>query len=95
MSAVAAVTSRPYREDDHHACRTCVAELQDAEREIVVRSGFRGQGIGPTLLQAGERHVSEAGATDLGIGVLSDNRPARALYIDEGFTPYIEILASR
>ena len=159
MNAVAAITIRPYRDDDADACRTCVVELQDVEREIdsrlrpgesmadayleqmhvrcrehggvllvaehgaavvglvlvlahvpfdsldeppgscawiaelVVRSGLRGQGIGRTLLQAAERYARESGATELRIGVLSDNRPARALYLDEGFKPYSESLA--
>jgi GNAT superfamily N-acetyltransferase len=61
--------------------------------ELVVRAGFRAQGIGRALLHAAERHASDNGATELRIGVLSSNLPARQLYVDEGFTPYSEILA--
>lgn len=61
--------------------------------ELVVRSGFRGRGIGRELLQAAERHARESGATELRIGVLSKNHPARQLYLDEGFEPYSETLA--
>src|SRR5262249_34332819 len=61
--------------------------------ELVVRTGFRGQGIGRTLLRAAERHALDSGAHDLRIGVLSTNLPARRLYTDEGFSPYSEILS--
>jgi len=61
--------------------------------EFVERNGFRGRGIGRALLQAAERHARESGATELRIGVLSNNHPARQLYLDEGFEPYSETLA--
>ena len=61
--------------------------------ELVVRTGFRGRGIARALLGAAERHVQESGATELRIAVLSNNHPARHLYIGEGFEPYREILA--
>jgi len=61
--------------------------------ELVVRSGFRGKGIGRALLQAGERYAWDAGATELRIGVMSENRRARELYLEEGFKPYSEVLA--
>ena len=61
--------------------------------ELVVRSGFRGHGIGRALLQAAERHARESGATELRIAVLSNNHPARQLYLAEGFEPYSENLA--
>ena len=155
------VTSRirEYQHADRDACRTCVVELQDAERlldprlrsgdsmadeylrqmharcrdyagtilvaehgdgiaglvmvltrvpfesldeppgdcalvaELVVRAGSRGHGIGRALLRAAERLAHESGATELRIGVLSTNLPARQLYLAEGFAPYSEILA--
>lgn len=149
---------RPYQPEDADACRTCIVELQDVEREIdprlrpgdsmadeylqqmhmrcrgyagailvaehaesiaglvmvltrvpfeldeppgdyalvaelVVRAGHRGLGIGRALLQAAERFARESGATELRIGVLSDNSVARQLYLAEGFAPYVETLA--
>jgi ribosomal protein S18 acetylase RimI-like enzyme len=61
--------------------------------ELVVLGAFRGHGIGRALLQAAERHAHDSGATELRIGVLSDNLPARQLYVAEGFAAYSEILA--
>lgn len=159
MSDVLTPTIRPYRHGDDDACRACVVELQDAERELdprlrsgdsmaddylrhmharcrdyagtilvaelagaivgltmvltdvpfealdeppghyalvaelVVRAGSRGHGVGRALLHAAERVAHQSDATELRIGVLSNNLPARQLYIDEGFAPYSEILA--
>lgn len=156
---LSAPTIREYQHADGDACRACVVELQDAERqldprlrtgesmadeylrhmharchdhagtilvaehadavvglvmvltrvpfealdeppgdcalvaELVVRAGVRGLGIGRALLQAAERHARESGATELRIGVLSNNRAARQLYLAEGFAPYLETLA--
>jgi GNAT superfamily N-acetyltransferase len=61
--------------------------------ELVVHAGVRGQGIGRALLHAAERHAHESGATELRIAVLSNNHPARQLYLGEGFEAYSEILA--
>ena len=69
-------------------CRDCALVA-----ELVVRAGFRGQAIDRALLTAGERHAHESGATELRIGVRSNNHPARQLYIRDGFAPYSEILA--
>ena len=154
-----ALTIRPYTQDDAEACRACMVELQDTERELdprlrtgdeiadaylqemhercrdhagtilvaehagvvvglvmvltrvpfesldlppgdhalvaelVVRAGYREKGIGRTLLQAGEDLARAAGADELRIAVLSQNRPARQLYLREGFVPYSEVLA--
>ena len=159
MSDVGTLTIRPYEHRDADACRACVVELQNAERqidsrlrdgdgmadeylrlmhercrnyagtilvaehsdaivglimvlthvpfesldeppgdyalvaELVVRADCRGRGIGRTLLEAGERHAREAGAIELRIRVLSENEPARQLYLREGFAPYSETLA--
>ncbi|HEY9225879.1 MAG TPA: GNAT family N-acetyltransferase [Gemmatimonadaceae bacterium] len=159
MPNLSAPTIRPYKPDDADACRACVVDLQDAERqldsrlrpgddmadeylrqmhvrcreyagsilvaeragvivgltmvltqvpfesldeppgqyaliaELVVRAGFRKQGIGRALLEVGERHARASGATELRIGVLSQNRRARELYLREGFAPYSELLA--
>ncbi len=40
----------------------------------------RGQGIGGSLLRAASSHLAGLGYTELHIGVLSANRPARAFY---------------
>ena len=61
--------------------------------ELVVRAEFRGQGIGRALLRAAERFARDAGASELRIAVLSQNLPARRLYLAEDFTPYSEVLA--
>ena len=61
--------------------------------ELVVLEGFRGQGIGRALLRAAEGYARDAGAVELRIGVLSENRVARRLYLEEGFLPYSEMLA--
>jgi ribosomal protein S18 acetylase RimI-like enzyme len=153
------VIIRQYQNADEAACRACVVELQDAEREIdprlrrgdeiadayllqmharcrehsgtilvaerdsqiaglamvlarvpfdsldqppgdyaivaelVVRTAFRGQGIGRALLRAAERFARDAGAFELRIAVLSQNLAARRLYVSEDFTPYSEVLA--
>ncbi len=60
--------------------------------ELVVRESLRGLGIGRALLRAAERQALDSGASELRISVLSDNRPARQLYLVEGFVPYIETL---
>lgn len=158
MREIVPPTIRPYQPTDADACRPCVVELQDSEREfdsrlrigesmaddyfqqmharcrdhagtilvaehadavvglvmvlarvpfeeldeppgdyalvaeLVVRAGFRGLGIGRALLKAAERYAREAGAGELRIRVLSDNRTARQLYLNDGFVPYLETL---
>ena len=61
--------------------------------ELVVRDGFRRAGIARALLDTAESYAREAGASELRIDVLSQNTPARTLYIREGFAPYKETLA--
>ena len=60
--------------------------------ELVVRVGFRRRGIARRLLDTAERFAREAGASELRIGVLSQNVAARDLYLREGFAPYKETL---
>jgi GNAT superfamily N-acetyltransferase len=152
-------TIRRYVPGDELACRTCIVELQDAERqidarlrpgesmvdeylaqlhkhcrdyagaiflaesagevvglvmvlarvpfeslddppgeyalvaELVVRDGFRRRGIARALLDVAADYAREAGASELRIDVLSENRPARQLYLREGFAPYKVTLA--
>ena len=63
--------------------------------ELVVREGWRRRGIARALLSVAERYAREAGATELRIDVLSQNRPARQLYAREGFAPYKETLTKQ
>jgi len=150
---------RPYRDEDSASLLDCIAELQDAEREIdgrlrsgraiapdylvamleecrqyagqifvlevdgavagfttvythvpferldeppgdyaivaelLVRREYRRRGYARALLAHGERYAGSQGAAELRIAVLSDNAAARALYIDYGFRPYLQILS--
>ena len=61
--------------------------------ELVVRDGFRRQGIARALLDTAERYVRDDGASELRISVLSQNHAALQLYLREGFAPYKETLA--
>lgn len=61
--------------------------------ELVVRSDYRGTGIGRALLRTAEQCARESNATELRIGVLSNNLPARRLYLQEEFVPYSEMLS--
>ena len=61
--------------------------------ELLVRRGYRRRGYARALLAHGERYAASRGATELRIGVLSDNTAARSLYLDYGFRPYIETLS--
>jgi ribosomal protein S18 acetylase RimI-like enzyme len=60
--------------------------------ELIVREGFRRRGIATRLLEKAEQYARAAGATVLQIGVLSENRGARDLYLQMGFAPYSETL---
>ena len=61
--------------------------------ELLVRREYRRRGYARALLTHGERYAASQGATELRIGVLSDNTAARALYLDYGFRSYIETLS--
>jgi len=61
--------------------------------ELLVRREYRRRGYARALLAHGERYAASQGATELRIGVLSDNTPARTLYLDFGFRPYVETLS--
>ncbi len=61
--------------------------------ELVVRQGFRRAGIARALLDTAEGYARDAGASELRIIVLSQNTPARTLYLREGFVPYKETMA--
>ncbi len=61
--------------------------------ELLVRPEYRRRGYARVLLAHAERYAASHGATELRIGVLSGNAPARALYLGYGFRPYIETLS--
>lgn len=63
--------------------------------DLMVMPACRGHGIGRALLQHGERYARTAGATELRVGVLSDNPGAHGLYRTAGFAPYFELLVKR
>lgn len=60
--------------------------------ELVVRDGFRRRGTARALLDIAEGYARDAGAAELRIVVLSQNSPARTLYLREGFASYKETL---
>ena len=61
--------------------------------ELLVRQTFRRRGFARALLAHAEQYAASQGASDLRIGVLSDNTAARTLYLDFGFKPYLETLS--
>jgi len=63
--------------------------------DLVVLEPYRGRGIGRQLLQRAENYAKQTGATELRIGVLVNNRPARRLYLGIGFQPHLEIFTKR
>jgi ribosomal protein S18 acetylase RimI-like enzyme len=63
--------------------------------DLAVLESMRRRGIGGALLREAESYARAAGATELRIGVLSENRPARDLYLAAGFVPYVETLSKR
>jgi GNAT superfamily N-acetyltransferase len=63
--------------------------------DLVVRSAYRGRGIGTQLLQRAEAFARSAGATEMRIGVLAANTSAERLYRAVGFVPHVEILTKR
>jgi ribosomal protein S18 acetylase RimI-like enzyme len=56
--------------------------------DIVVRSDRRGQGVGRALLGWAQELAIELDCCKLTLEVLSNNRPAMALYEKVGFAPY-------
>ena len=81
------LTNVPYKEiDEPQGSYAIVADL-------VVRAEFRRRGIARALLHESERVAVDAGATELRIGVLSENAVAHTLYEREGFRPYLETLS--
>jgi len=63
--------------------------------DLVVLEPFRGCGIGRQLLESAEAFARQTGATELRIGVLAKNGPARGLYIGVGFEAHLEIFTKR
>lgn len=60
--------------------------------DLAVLSSNRNQGIGRRLVEQAEIFARTAGATELRIGVLTQNTGARRLYLDAAFVPHLEVL---
>ena len=56
--------------------------------DVFVDEAFRGQGIGRALLDHAESFAKENGVSDMMIGVLASNHPARSLYQAQGFEEF-------
>ncbi len=56
-------------------------------KDLAVRPGSRGRGIGRTLLRSGLARLHAAGAAVVRLEVRESNEAARSLYADEGFEP--------
>ena len=63
--------------------------------DLIVREPFRRRGFGEALLLEAERWAHAAGATDVRIGVLSENADAIRLYERAGFKSYSLILVKQ
>ena len=68
------------------------SELEDGDLEfgliadLIVRSEFRGAGLGRRLMDAAELFAKEKGVRWLRIGVMAENQAARKLYLSTGFS---------
>ncbi|MCP5268380.1 MAG: GNAT family N-acetyltransferase [Zoogloeaceae bacterium] len=56
--------------------------------DIVVRAGWRGQGVGQALLAWAEQRAQALGCCKLTLEVLARNQPAMAAYQRAGYVPY-------
>jgi GNAT superfamily N-acetyltransferase len=63
--------------------------------DLAVLASHRGRGIGRQLIQRAEAFARAAGASELRIGVLSENVAAHRLYLESGFVPHVEVLTKR
>ena len=60
--------------------------------DLIVKSRYRGTGVGRKLLAAAETYAKTQGANWLRIGALSDNGAALRIYESAGFSPlYVEL----
>jgi len=60
--------------------------------DLMVKTRFRGSGLGNQLLDAAEDYARSSGVRWLRIGVMSENHAARRLYEARGFeTTYVEL----
>ena len=86
---VAVVAAEPFTElDEPPGTYALVTDL-------AVLASHRGRGIGRQLIQRAEAFVRAAGASELRIGVLSENVAARTLYLESGFVPHLEVFTKR
>lgn len=67
-------------------------ELPSAELlAVAVASGFRGRGVGRTLVTAANEELARRGVDDARVVVAASNGPALALYRSSGFRPTASI----
>ena len=88
-------------DDEYIAEISLVYEMNDIDYTIpstrayvsrlIVKKGFRQQGIGKELVKFIKTKAKEEGFSELAIGVDLDNYPALRLYITTGFTQIIRI----
>ena len=63
--------------------------------DLVVLARWRRRGIGRALLQRAEAYARALGMHTIGIGVMAENREARALYDADGYRPvHVELRKS-
>ena len=73
--------------DDSHRTGERFAELQS----LAVLDGWRGAGIGSSLLRAVYAGLHRIGIEELAIAVLATNHDAMRLYEREGFRPWVVV----
>ena len=75
-------------------CRFVSDDIDDGPREygyiteIFVSADQRGQGIGKALLKRAENELRKESISDLMIGVLASNTPAKAIYLAAGYKEF-------
>jgi len=55
---------------------------------LYVMPQHRREGVGTSLLEAGERRLTEAGAAVIALEAMADNDAAREFYAAHGYTPH-------
>ena len=80
------LVNRTGEQVDGVACFSVLDETAELLRVIVAPSS-RGNGLGTTLVEAGQAWARQAGAQRMMLEVRHDNEPALAVYRATGFTP--------